>query len=362
MSGPDAPPPPPPVGGARAPLSAGGKIGLVAGGAALLAVLYWMGGGGEPTRAARDDIGASAGPAGALRSVVLPPPDPPPGPILPASVPAPLPLPQQPAPRPYPASRAQGQPQRAAPIMAWEAPRDPAEARALTAGGAGPGDAAEDPLAARLQATRTPPARARRLRDPDLTITMGAVVPCTRTTPVNTQLPGFVACTVPVDVYGTTGRVVLLAAGTRLVGQIQRAMEHGTSRAFVLWTRAETPDHVVVELASPGTDALGRNGIAVDVHTNFWARFGGAVMLSFIDAGLQAAALAATNAVAGGGNGPRLNFFQLQAGGRGAAARALDATVNIPPWGTAPQGEAEAVFVARDLDFADVYRLRTTGR
>ena len=42
--------------------------------------------------------------------------------------------------------------------------------------------------------------------------------------------------------------------------------------------------------------------------------------------------------------------------------QALDATVNIPPWGTAPQGEAEAVFVARDLDFSDVYRLRATGR
>jgi type IV secretion system protein VirB10 len=86
-------------------------------------------------------------------------------------------------------------------------------------------------------------------------------------------------------------------------------------------------------------------------------------MLSFIDAGLQAAALAASNAVAGGdGGGPRLNFFQLQAGGRGAAVRALDATVNIPPWGTAPQGEAEAVFVARDLDFSNVYRLRATGQ
>lgn len=247
--------------------------------------------------------------------------------------------------------------------MGWEAPREAADGYKATGGVDGvAGDNADDPLAARLQATRTPPARARRLRDPDLTITMGAVVPCTRNTPINTQLPGFVTCTVPIDVYGTTGRVVLLAAGTRLVGQIQRSMEHGTSRAFVLWSRAETPDHVVVELASPGTDALGQNGIPVDVQTNFWARFGGAVMLSFIDAGLQTAALAASNTLAGGSSGPRVDLFQLQAGGRGAAERALDATVNIPPWGTAPQGEAEAVFVARDLDFAAVYRLRATAR
>jgi type IV secretion system protein VirB10 len=354
-------PPPAPVGGARAPLSAGSKIGLVAGAAGLLAVLYWMGG-SEAPRATREDVGGSAGPAGALRSIVLPPPDPPVPPVVAASLQPPFPPAQQP-PRPY-AARAAAQPARAAPIMAWEAPRDAAEGRAGAGGGdALRGEPAEDALAARLQATHTPPARARRLRDPDLTVTMGAVVPCTRTTPVNTQLPGFVACTVPVDVYGTSGRVVLLGAGTRLVGQIRRSLEHGTNRAFVLWTRAETPDHVVVELASPGTDALGQNGIAVDVHTNFWARFGGAVMLSFIDAGLQAAAIAASNAVAGGdGSGPRLNFFQLQSGGRGAAARALDATVNIPPWGTAPQGEAEAVFVARDLDFSDVYRLRATGR
>lgn len=360
MSGTVAPPPAP-VGGARAPLSAGSKLGLVAGVASLFVVLSWMGS-GDPPRAQREDIGASAGPAGALRSVVLPPPDPPSLPVMPASMPAPLPAPQAP-PRPYP-SRAAMQPVRSAPIMAWEAARDVADGRG-TAGGGDPlrADVAEDALATRLQATRTPPTRARRLRDPDLTITMGAVVPCTRNTPVNTQLPGFVACTVPVDVYGTSGRVVLLGAGTRMVGQIQRSLEHGTNRAFVLWTRAETPDHVIVELASPGTDALGQNGIAVDVHTNFWARFGGAVMLSFIDAGLQAGAIAASNTAAGSdGSGPRLNFFQLPAGGRGAAAQALDATVNIPPWGTAPQGEAEAVFVARDLDFSDVYRLRATGQ
>jgi type IV secretion system protein VirB10 len=216
-----------------------------------------------------------------------------------------------------------------------------------------------DQLGARLQATRTPPVRARRLPNRDLTLTMGTIIPCTPQQPINTQLPGFVSCIVPVDVRCTSGNVVCLDRMTKIVGQIRSAMQHGQNRAFILWTRAETPDGVTVELASPGTDALGQNGLDVEVHTNFLARFGGAVLLSFIDTGLNMAALAASQAIAGdrGGSG-NVSFFQMQSGGRNAAATALDASVNIPPYGFRAQGQPAAVFVARDISFADVYRLR----
>jgi type IV secretion system protein VirB10 len=140
-------------------------------------------------------------------------------------------------------------------------------------------------------------------------------------------------------------------------------MQHGQDRAFVLWTRAETPGGVVVDLGSPGTDAMGTNGLDVDIHTNFWARFGGAILLSFLDAGLQAAAIGASNALSGGGHGNNnVSFYQMQSGGRTAAATSLDATVNIPPYGTRDVGVPAAVFVAKDLDFSGVYALRRTGR
>ncbi|KLB47832.1 hypothetical protein XEUV329_21750, partial [Xanthomonas euvesicatoria] len=40
------------------------------------------------------------------------------------------------------------------------------------------------------------------------------------------------------------------------------------------------------------------------------------------------------------------------------AREALEATINIPPTLYAQQGEAVSIYVARDLDFSDVYDLR----
>ena len=359
MSGAVTPPPAPPpgIGGGPAPTSAARKIGIIVGAVVVIGALYWLGS-GPATRSTADDVGASQGGAGNTRRVSLPPPEPKEDP--------------QPVQNPLLAALNTNQPRerprqappktKAAPIMAFEdRATDGGQATAAGAVG-GAGDDPDDELAGRLRATRTETVKAKRLRDRELTLTAGTMIPCIRRTPVNTQLPGMVLCVTSDAVASQSGNVDLLPAHTKLVGQIQRSMMQGTDRAFILWTRAETPEGVTVELASPGTDAMGTNGIPVDVHTNFWARFGGAIMLSFLDAGLQAAAIGASTALQPGGNGQRLNFYQLQSGGRGAAARALDATVNIPPFGTAPEGEPEAVFVARDIDFTGVYRLRRTSR
>ena len=271
---PGTPPvPPPSVSGGRPPMSAAGKIGVALAALLLLAVLYWLGSASGSSAKNEDGVGASAGAAGTIRRIEpLPPPPPEPIPVAmtaPAAAPAPRPV--EIAPRP----RGPRQTIRPAPVMGYEAQGGAREDAAMPAAATGEGGA-EDALAARLQATRTDTAKARRLRDPDLTITMGTIIPCTPQQPLNTQLEGFLSCVVPVEVRGTTGRVVLLDRGTRIVGQIKSGMRHGQNRAFVLWTRAETPDGVIIQLSSPGTDALGQNGLDVDVETNFWSRFGGA--------------------------------------------------------------------------------------
>lgn len=355
MSG-AATPPPAPSGVAGGSVASGRAkvLGILLLCAAVMLLWFLLGGADGPPRR-QEDTGASPGPAGAARAVKLPPPpertEPAPSAAQQAAVLAPPAAVQRTVVRP------RTQPRKPAPIMGWEAPEDRQEAQARSGAGRDEdGENPDDQLTARLQATRTPAARARRMRNPDFVIAQGTMIPIVRETPINTQLPGFVRAKVPVDVLGGTGRLALLPAGTVLTGQIQQNVAHGTNRGFVLWTRARTPDGVTVELGGPGTDARGMNGVELDVRTNFWARFGGAVMLSFIDAGLQAAAILASNA-AQVGDGQRVNFFQLQSGGRSAAATALNATVNIPPWGTAPEGEVEAVFTARDLDFSGVYRL-----
>ena len=212
-------------------------------------------------------------------------------------------------------------------------------------------------LATMLKPTVLSGSRARLLPHPDMMVTMGTVIPCTLQTAINSQLAGYVKCVLPQDVRSTTGNVVLLDRGTTVVGEIGRGLAQGQDRIFVLWDRAETPDHAVIELSSPGTDELGRSGLPGGVNNHWWERFGSAILLSVIQGGLETGtALAATSGSHGG------TFFNsFQANGTNISDTALQATINIPPTLEKNQGDNVAIFVARDLDFSDVYKLRLTG-
>lgn len=177
-------------------------------------------------------------------------------------------------------------------------------------------------------------------------ITAGTLIPCILQTAMNSTQPGYTSCIVPRDVFSENGRVVLLEKGTKVLGQYQGGLQQGQNRLFVVWTRATTPRGVAIELGSPASDALGRAGMAGGVDTFFWARFGGAVMLSLIDAGGQAA----SNAVASSGS---YNVSQPS----NAAGQSLQQSQNIRPVLKKNQGEEVGIFVAKDFNFADVYGL-----
>jgi type IV secretion system protein VirB10 len=220
------------------------------------------------------------------------------------------------------------------------------------------------PLAARLKPTVLDGEKATVLQNPDMVITEGTIIPCTLNTAVDSELPGLIVCHVPIDIRGTTGNVVLLDAGTQITGQIESGLLQGQNRVFVDWTQAETPDHVIVTLDSPGTDERGRSGLPGAVDNHFWERFGGALMLTLVQGGLDAAAIEA----AGGGynnstsNQAALGFvYAAQSNGQTIANTALQNTINIPPTLTKNQAETVALIVAHDLDFSDVYQLRVNG-
>jgi type IV secretion system protein VirB10 len=217
------------------------------------------------------------------------------------------------------------------------------------------------PLAARLKPTVLDGEKATVMQNPDMVITEGTIIPCTLQTAIDSELPSLVTCGVPIDIRGATGNVVLLDAGTKIVGQIQSGLLQGQNRVFVVWTRAETPDHVIVTLDAPGTDGLGRGGLPGAVNNHFWDRFGGALMLTLVQGGLNAATIEA----AGNGNNnstssqAALGFvYAAQSNGQSVANTALENTINIPPTLTKNQGETVALIVAHDLDFSDVYRLQ----
>ena len=181
-----------------------------------------------------------------------------------------------------------------------------------------------------------------------LMLPKGAFIDCTLETAIDSTLPGMTTCILATDTFSADGSVVLMERGTKLVGETRGQVQQGSTRVFVLWTEARTPTGVIVPLASPGTDELGRSGLPGEVNRHFLERFGAAILISIIDGAVQAK-------VQSSGNG---TVIYNPSTSTDVITEVLKSTVNIPPTVVKPQGDRIQVFVARDLDFRSVYELR----
>ncbi len=203
-----------------------------------------------------------------------------------------------------------------------------------------------------LRPTQLEGSRAGTLGNRDLIIAMGTSIPCVLETALSSDQPGFTSCVINRDVLSDNGRVVLMEKGTQVVGEYRGGLQRGQKRLFVLWNRAKTPTGVIVTLASPATDALGRAGVDGYVDTHWWERFGSAILLSIVGD--------ATSFANSQMQDSNVSAQNTTSAGQQAAAIAVEQSINIPPTLLKHQGELVAIFVARDLDFSSVYSLRVT--
>jgi type IV secretory pathway VirB10-like protein len=192
-------------------------------------------------------------------------------------------------------------------------------------------------------------ARATRLGDLSTTVIQGEVIPAVLETALNSDLPGYARATVTRDVRGFDGTRVLVPRGSRLIGQYRAGVALGQSRAFLIWTRLIRPDGATIDLAAPATDGLGRGGLAGDVDSHFFERFGGSMLLSLMSIGGNVVADSPDTSLvissARSGVDP--------AGGASSAA--------IGPTVTVQQGAPVRVFVNQDLDFSAVGAVQTSA-
>jgi type IV secretion system protein VirB10 len=246
---------------------------------------------------------------------------------------------------------------RRAPIMALQG--QSASARAGNALGVGPSPT-PDPSSAigvgnspqrnelqqRLGGIDIARVRARKLQNRNFLIAAGGQIPCILQTALDSTLPGLTSCVIPIDIWSNNGTVVVLEKGTRVLGEYQAGASSGEYRIFVLWNRAVTPSGVSVSLGSPAADQLGRAGMPGTVDNFFWQRFGSGLLLSIVGDAAAAARDSVSDA--------QLTVRSPNT----AAAIAVQDGVRIRPRLRAPQGQEMSIFVAKDVDFSDVYSLR----
>jgi type IV secretion system protein VirB10 len=219
-----------------------------------------------------------------------------------------------------------------------------------TAASGPPGEHEPGELPALLRTAAPTAVRAQMLPTQRLLLPKGAFIDCTLETAIDSTLPGMTTCVMATDTFGADGKVVLLERGTKLVGETRGQVARGSARVFVVWDEARTPTGVVVPLASPGADELGRSGLPGTADLHFWERFGAAMLVSVVDGVVQAAVQSSRS----NSGTVVVNPSSTQ----DVLTEVLKNTINIPPTVRKQQGDRIQVLVARDLDFRAVYDLR----
>jgi type IV secretory pathway VirB10-like protein len=232
-----------------------------------------------------------------------------------------------------------------APAASGTPPPAGAGAAAVKPGTPGaPGLNADEQFASRVSAQEPERAEATKLHHRATLIPQGTTITGVLETALDSDLPGYTRAVVSRDVRGFDGSEILIPRGSRVIGEYKSAVAQGQTRAFVIWTRVIRPDGVSIQIASSGTDPLGRAGLAGKVNTHFFERFSGAILLSVVDAGVQNLA-------------NRSNNTSIVIGSSGDAATASFSALvptAIPPTIKVAQGAPIRIFVARDLDFSTV--------
>jgi type IV secretion system protein VirB10 len=214
----------------------------------------------------------------------------------------------------------------------------------------------------------------------DALIAQGTFIRGILETAIQSDLPGMVRAVTTENVWSFDGRRVLIPAGSRLIGEYKSGIAQGQTRVFIVWTRLLRSDGVSVQLASIGTDSLGRAGSSGFVDNHYLERYGSAVLLSLVGgvsqfiAGLgqssqsqQGRTITVTDPVSGQtstttiqpdsmlGNARQIGAQQVSQTLANLANEALKNSISIPPTIHINQGTPITVFVRRDLDFSLFY-------
>lgn len=185
-------------------------------------------------------------------------------------------------------------------------------------------------------------AQATRIANPSTTVPQGTVIQVVLETALDSTRPGYARAIVSRDVTSFDGTRVLIPKGSRLFGEYAADLNLGQNRALIEWHRLTRPDGSLIDVDSPSADPLGRAGVKGKVNSHFFERFGGAILQSILDIGVQVASRKASGDTV---------FVALP---NSTQAIVPQQPANVRPTLKIRQGASVSVFVARDLDFTAV--------
>ncbi|EKN3347837.1 TrbI/VirB10 family protein [Yersinia ruckeri] len=189
-----------------------------------------------------------------------------------------------------------------------------------------------------------------RVKNREFLLSAGTAMTCVLKTKIVTSYPAVVMCQLTKDIYSDDGKNMLIRGGALLTGEQTRVMQQGVARVFVNWSTVKDGS-TRVRIDALGADGLGAAGLPAWIDSHFWERFGGAIMLSFIDDALAAAASHASNNSGSGG----VTLDNTSGTSSKMAELALENSINIPATAYVNQGEMLSVIVPRNIDFSSVY-------
>lgn len=189
---------------------------------------------------------------------------------------------------------------------------------------------------------------AKRLPHPNWTVPAGEMIPANLETAINAELAGMVKAITTQNIYSLSGHRLLLPKGSSVIGQFNTAITQGQRRIFIVWNQIQLTDGVKVTLNSPGSDAIGRSGVAADyIDRHFFERFGSGALLSVLGA------FSATGGVHGQDEYNSMSQYRMNVAGsfQQAANQTLQQDMQQNTTLQTNQGAEIKIFVAHDLDF-----------
>ena len=186
----------------------------------------------------------------------------------------------------------------------------------------------------------------------ELYLAKGTYIGCSLKTKLVSSVGGGVSCTVSNNIYSADGNVLLVERGSTITGSYKSGdLENGVDRHYVIWEEIRTPNNIVIAVMSGASDELGAAGIHGEVDNHWMMRFGGAVMLSLIDDGIQYAVNRSSK------EGDTFYLGNTQQNAENMSNTALQEFVGIKPTLYKNQGDTVGVYVNKDIDFSKVYEL-----